>query len=123
MQLPCILPQALNRINAQCVPLYDSLGENAIEFIINHSESSIVFVCTTKLAGLAKALPKTKNVLKTIIYWGEGHPASIEVSASLVTQVAPVDLPRILYIPPSADGQVPRLQCSILPGAEGEGHC
>lgn len=39
-----ILPQACNRQNLYCVPLYDSLGENAIEFIINHSETSAVFV-------------------------------------------------------------------------------
>ena len=70
--------QACNRVNAQCVPLYDSLGENAIEFIINHSESSITFVSTEKLPALAKALSKTTEVLKTVIYWGAGHPASVE---------------------------------------------
>ncbi len=73
--------QACNRVNAQCVPLYDSLGENAIEFIIAHSESSITFVSTDKFPALAKALvhEKTKAALKTIVYWGDGHPASIEV--------------------------------------------
>ena len=75
---PAVHAQACNRINAQCVPLYDSLGENAIEFIINHSESSITFVSTEKLPALAKALSKTTDVLKTVIYWGAGHPASVE---------------------------------------------
>ncbi len=32
-------PQACNRMSMQCVPLYDSLGENAIEYIVNHSEA------------------------------------------------------------------------------------
>jgi hypothetical protein len=30
--------QACNRMSYQCVPLYDTLGENAVEYIINHSE-------------------------------------------------------------------------------------
>jgi hypothetical protein len=38
--LPCTTHclQACNRMSMCCVPLYDSLGENAIEYIINHSE-------------------------------------------------------------------------------------
>lgn len=31
-------PQACNRMSYMCVPLYDSLGENAIEFIVRHAE-------------------------------------------------------------------------------------
>ena len=73
------LSQACNRLNAPCVPLYDSLGENAIEFIINHAEAAVAFVSTEKLPNLVKALPKTKEILKTIVYWGEGNKASIEV--------------------------------------------
>jgi hypothetical protein len=34
----CCIPQACNRMSYQCVPLYDTLGENAVEYIINHSE-------------------------------------------------------------------------------------
>ena len=76
---PC--NQACNRLNSPCVPLYDSLGENAIEFIINHAEASVAFVATEKLSNLVKALPKTQDVLKTVIYWGEGNKAAVEVSA------------------------------------------
>jgi len=72
-------PQACNRMSSPCVPLYDSLGENAIEFIINHAEASVAFVATEKLPNLVKALPKTKEVLKTVVYWGEGNKAAIEV--------------------------------------------
>jgi len=38
-----------------------------------------VFVATEKLSNLAKALPKTKDILKTVIYWGEGNKIAIEV--------------------------------------------
>eukprot|EP00955_Chlamydomonas_euryale_P104517 365573-Chlamydomonas_euryale.AAC.3 len=74
-----IRSQACNRLNTVCVPLYDSLGENAIEYIINHAEAAVAFVATTKLGALAKALDKTKDTLKTIVYWGKGDAAAIKV--------------------------------------------
>ena len=62
--------QACNRQSIYCVPLYDSLGENAVEFIINHSESSILFVSKEKLDTVIQALPKAHKGLKTLVYWG-----------------------------------------------------
>jgi len=64
-----IAMQATNRMGMQCVPLYDTLGANAVEFILNHSESSVAFASADKLPKLAEALPKCKGV-KTIVYWG-----------------------------------------------------
>ncbi len=52
------------------MPLYDSLGENAIEFIINHAEATVVFVASDKAANLAKALPMCKDYVKTVVIWG-----------------------------------------------------
>ena len=72
--------QACNRMTIYCVPLYDSLGENAIEYIINHSESSIIFTQTHKFGMLAKALPNVKTNVKTVVYWGEGDAAAAEVA-------------------------------------------
>ncbi len=62
--------QACNRQSVYCVPLYDSLGEGAVEFILNHSESSIVFVSAEKLPTLLKALPAVHKGLQTLVYWG-----------------------------------------------------
>ena len=53
------------------VPLYDSLGESSVEFIIDHSEASIVFTSTQKFPLLEKTLPKTKKYIKTIVYFGD----------------------------------------------------
>jgi hypothetical protein len=36
MVLSDIVPLLLCACSMQCVPLYDTLGENAIEFIMNH---------------------------------------------------------------------------------------
>ena len=65
--------QACNRQGYFCVPLYDSLGENAVEFIISHSGASALFASADKLPTLAKALPKlARGQVSTIVYWGTG---------------------------------------------------
>jgi long-chain acyl-CoA synthetase len=63
----------------QCVPLYDSLGENAIEYIVNHSESVLAFVDTKKLPMLAKAIGGIGAQFKHVIYWGSGDEAAVQV--------------------------------------------
>ena len=65
-----IAMQSTNRMGMQCVPLYDTLGANAVEFILNHSESSVAFASADKMPKLAEALPKCKGV-KTVVYWGD----------------------------------------------------
>ena len=75
-----VVMQAVNRQGMHCVPLYDTLGANAVEFILNHSESKIAFVSADKLPKLVSALPKCPG-LKTVVYWGEpgsGEPAAVE---------------------------------------------
>ena len=77
--LPCPLPahppQACNRQNMYCVPLYDSLGEHAIEYIIKHSESTIVFAQAAKLATLAKSLPHVRACMRACVRTG-GRPGA-----------------------------------------------
>lgn len=60
------------------MPLYDSLGENAVEFIIDHSSPEILFVGGTKLATLLSALKETKGSVKTVIAWGSPDIAAQE---------------------------------------------
>lgn len=62
------------------MPLYDTLGENAVEFIINHSESAIVFTSAANLPKLVKALPSIQDQLKTVVYWGKPDAQSERVS-------------------------------------------
>jgi len=55
------------------VPLYDTLGENAVDFIVTHSEAGALFASADKLPTLAKALPKLqRGQLRAIVYWGTG---------------------------------------------------
>eukprot|EP00878_Enallax_costatus_P003626 GHUV01003840.1.p1 GENE.GHUV01003840.1~~GHUV01003840.1.p1 ORF type:complete len:345 (+),score=105.28 GHUV01003840.1:110-1144(+) len=72
-----IAMQACNRMSYQCVPLYDTLGENAVQYIINHSEAVAAFCDSKKLGQLAKAARGSEN-FKYVIYWGDGDAAAIE---------------------------------------------
>ncbi|KAE9447217.1 hypothetical protein C3L33_20871, partial [Rhododendron williamsianum] len=53
------------------VPLYDTLGPNAVEFIINHAEVSIAFIQENKIPAVLTCLPKCSSYLKTIVSFGE----------------------------------------------------
>ncbi|KAI7841263.1 hypothetical protein COHA_005036 [Chlorella ohadii] len=74
------MAHACNHNTVYCVPLYDVLGDNTVEYIIEHSESSIVFVAADKLPVLAKALTKVNLPrVETIVYWGE--PSGLALQA------------------------------------------
>ena len=63
------------------VPLYDSLGESAVEYTVGHSETTLIFADGPKLAMLSKAAANISKTVKTIAYWGEapaGAVATIE---------------------------------------------
>ncbi|KAL6963920.1 eukaryotic long-chain fatty acid CoA synthetase (LC-FACS) [Sarracenia purpurea var. burkii] len=53
------------------VPLYDTLGANAVEFIINHAEVSIAFVQENKISAVLACLPRCSAHLKTIVSFKE----------------------------------------------------
>uniref|UniRef100_A0A1J3GAZ2 Long-chain-fatty-acid--CoA ligase n=1 Tax=Noccaea caerulescens TaxID=107243 RepID=A0A1J3GAZ2_NOCCA len=53
------------------VPLYDTLGVNAVEFIINHAEVSLVFVQEKTLSSVLASHKGCSSNLKTIVSFGE----------------------------------------------------
>ncbi|KAF1862179.1 hypothetical protein Lal_00026703 [Lupinus albus] len=62
--------QACNAHGLYCVPLYDTLGAGAVEFIICHSEVSIAFVEEKKIPELLKTFPNAAKYLKTLVSFG-----------------------------------------------------
>lgn len=50
-----------------CVPLYDTLGENAVEFILRHAEINIVFVQDIKIPNLFKSIQKGPGHVKALV--------------------------------------------------------
>ncbi|KAI7753769.1 hypothetical protein M8C21_011688 [Ambrosia artemisiifolia] len=63
--------EACNAHGLYCVPLYDTLGADAVEFIICHAEIKIAFVEEKKIPEVLKAFPKAGKYLKTIVSFGQ----------------------------------------------------
>jgi len=74
--------QAANRMSYITVPLYDTLGENAVQFIIEHSSTQVVFAEGKKMPELAKVVDKVGKLLKHIIYWGEAPQDALDLASS-----------------------------------------
>ncbi|KAK8484320.1 hypothetical protein V6N13_123983 [Hibiscus sabdariffa] len=66
--------EACNAHGLYCVPLYDTLGAGAVEFIICHAEVSIAFVEEKKINELFKTFPASTQYLKTIVSFGKVTP-------------------------------------------------
>lgn len=75
--------QGCNRTSLECVPLYDTLGDTAIEFVMKHSETKFVCSAGDKLQGLAKGITKFSKQLVGVVYWGEAPKEAIEVKISI----------------------------------------
>ncbi|CAH8255851.1 unnamed protein product [Arabidopsis lyrata] len=63
--------EACNAHGLYCVPLYDTLGAGAIEFIICHAEVSLAFSEEKKISELLLTAPKSTRYLKNIVSFGE----------------------------------------------------
>ncbi|XP_076951068.1 long chain acyl-CoA synthetase 4-like [Bidens hawaiensis] len=63
--------EACNAHGLYCVPLYDTLGADAIEFVICHAEVTIAFAEEKKIPELLKVIPKARDHLKTIVSFGK----------------------------------------------------
>ncbi|XP_009786376.1 long chain acyl-CoA synthetase 4-like [Nicotiana tabacum] len=70
--------EACNAHGLYCVPLYDTLGAGAVEFIISHAEVSIAFVEEKKVPELLKTFPNAAKYLKTVVSFGEVTPQQKE---------------------------------------------
>ncbi|EEF51344.1 acyl CoA synthetase, putative [Ricinus communis] len=62
--------EACNAHGLYCVPLYDTLGAGAVEYIICHAEVSIAFVEEKKIPELLKTFPSAAQYIKTIVSFG-----------------------------------------------------
>ncbi|KAK9926995.1 hypothetical protein M0R45_024200 [Rubus argutus] len=71
--------EACNAHALYCVPLYDTLGAGAVEFIICHAEVSLAFVEEKKISELLKTLPNASKYLKTLVSFGKVTPEQKEL--------------------------------------------
>ncbi|KAK7251418.1 hypothetical protein RIF29_34596 [Crotalaria pallida] len=66
--------EACNAHGLYCVPLYDTLGAGAVEFIICHSEIAITFIEENKISEIVKTFPNATKYLKTLVSFGNVTP-------------------------------------------------
>lgn len=63
--------RASDMLAASVVPIYDTLGESAVEYIINHSGLTVALIEPAKLAGFAAVAPKVAGQVRTIVTTSE----------------------------------------------------
>ncbi|TVU24850.1 hypothetical protein EJB05_27310 [Eragrostis curvula] len=63
--------QACNSQGICYVPLYDTLGANAVEFILDHAEISVAFVQESKIKSTLAAVQKCRTHLRAIVSFGD----------------------------------------------------
>lgn len=88
------------------MPLYDSLGENAIEYIIDHSESQFLVISSAKLAAFTAALPKITQTLKGVVYWGPESP-SVQPGVAALQQRGTQCIPYTTFLTNGAANPMP----------------
>ena len=65
--------RAVDMLSASIVPIYDSLGDSAIEYIIKHSELAVALVEPNKLANFALVAGAVADQVKAVV--AMAHPS------------------------------------------------
>lgn len=76
-----ITMKAVDYCGAMTVPLYETFGAEAVEYIIKHSGISLIFCSSSKLASLAKVLPKVKDQVVQVVVWSSLPGVPVDASA------------------------------------------
>ncbi len=53
------------------MPLYDTLGPDAVEYIVGHAEVTIIFASALKLPALVKPVRAAGGKVTAVVFWGE----------------------------------------------------
>ena len=55
------------------MPLYDTLGPDAVQYIISHAHVTLVCCDALKLPALVEPVKAAKGQVSAVVYWGEVH--------------------------------------------------
>ena len=67
-------------MNLVCVPLYDTFGEDAVQYVMSHSEVKVVCCEGKKLKSISHILRElNKDQVKAVVYWGEAPQDALQV--------------------------------------------
>merc|ERR1739848_403237 len=72
------------------VPLYDTLGVDAVEYIINHADIEVVFCSSAVLPTLMESIKTCPTLRAVVVYasWGTPEPPFIGVTSHFQTPIA-----------------------------------
>ena len=107
--------QACNKAGAVCVPLYDTLGENAVEYIVNHAECKVAFISAKKVEVMLKTKGKVPTIT-TLVYWGDVSDESVAALNDFGVNVFSYDkfLEKGAQEKKSNEGPKPEDLCTIM---------
>lgn len=63
--------KAADFCGSMTVPLYDTFGADAVEYIITHSGLKVIFVSSDKLFTIVKILSNFKDQLVQVVVWSD----------------------------------------------------
>lgn len=70
--------RAMDKLSGTIVPIYDSLGESAVEYIVGHSEMCMTMVDTANLPKFSHTADAIAKYVKHVIYIGKGDDAAVK---------------------------------------------
>jgi long-chain acyl-CoA synthetase len=76
--------KAIDFCGAQCVPLYDTFGPDAVKFIIRHSGLTVLCTASDNLKALLPILPDLADQLVQVIVWSSSSGNTAEEAVSSV---------------------------------------
>lgn len=72
--------KATDFCGSMTVPLYDTFGADAVEYIIKHSGLKVIFVSSDKLSTVAKVLPEVTDQVVQVVVWSNTPGEDIDAS-------------------------------------------
>ncbi len=76
--------RASDMLAASIVPIYDTLGESAVEYIINHSGLTVALIEPAKLAAFSVVAPKVAGQVTTVITTSEPQDDASKAAAQKI---------------------------------------
>ena len=102
----CLLEAAMTRASAVSVPLYDTLGPDAVRYICNHAELTAVCVSLACLPTMLGCLRECPSVALLVVYAHGGQtlppmPSDVTHGCRMVTLETLMDVGRARPAPPT----------------------
>ncbi|KIZ02832.1 hypothetical protein MNEG_5130 [Monoraphidium neglectum] len=83
--------RGINRMGFVCVPLYDTLGDAAVAYVVDHAEVRVVLCSPSKLREVAKTAARLAEGgagrLQAVAYWGRPDADAVKAIEASVPKV------------------------------------